>query len=535
MRAGTGKIRGGNPSRSLSAADGGLIARLAPLTLCCVLLAWGTGLRVASLGDPVWLDELHTAWCVNGSLGTVADRAAAGSQVPLYFWIEYPIFYLLGANEFALRSVSLIAALGLLGSVPWLVWRWSGSWCGTILAAGLAALDDKFVFYSVEARPYALVQLAAVWQVAHFLRFVTRDRAEPFPKSVFVSFCALTWVLTGLHLTTFLLLGSELLVVTALVGRRAFMARSRIDWRSIDWRWLIPLAGCLPGLLFAYTVARHAFDWSVVSDPRRFGLLIVADVLVGLALSVLALWILQSGARAALPPRFQINGRGFIFGLTFLVLLPPSVALTVALIHWLPMAEYRFTIASSTLLPLLAGVLVARIASFRLRAVVTGVVLTLAVVTNPLLLPWKVSGHIPAQRDEDWRAIVARINAGDGPVLLFPNLVEDRRFASLSLDERHSRYYRFALDGLYTVESGRPVFARSMHGDATLTDEQITSLEQAGGGWVLIRARPGDAQRVIDEIEAQFSSNGAAFTLTDQSIPPLYLFRIDVHGFKRSD
>ncbi|MFP6620039.1 MAG: hypothetical protein VB877_11885 [Pirellulaceae bacterium] len=36
-------------------------------------------LRAQHVSDPLWLDELHTAWVVEDGIGDVAGRAAAGN------------------------------------------------------------------------------------------------------------------------------------------------------------------------------------------------------------------------------------------------------------------------------------------------------------------------------------------------------------------------------------------------------------------------------------------------------------------------
>src|SRR3954447_6651418 len=60
-------------------------------------------LRALPLGESLWLDELHTAWCAVGPLDEVARRAAIGNQGPPFFWLEWLSVHLLGPSEFSLR------------------------------------------------------------------------------------------------------------------------------------------------------------------------------------------------------------------------------------------------------------------------------------------------------------------------------------------------------------------------------------------------------------------------------------------------
>ena len=118
-----------------------------------IALVLGALLRVGSMDDLLWLDELHTAWCVHESLADVASRATMGNQSPLYFWLEFAAFHSCGKNETALRLPSLLAGLLLMPSIGWVVYRIGRSWTGVWLAVFLAAIEDQFLFYGVEARP----------------------------------------------------------------------------------------------------------------------------------------------------------------------------------------------------------------------------------------------------------------------------------------------------------------------------------------------------------------------------------------------
>src|SRR4051794_14964681 len=66
-------------------------------------------LRIPPLGDSLWLDELHTAWCAIGPLDEVASRAALGNQSPVFFGLEWLLVGVVGESEVALRLPSLLA------------------------------------------------------------------------------------------------------------------------------------------------------------------------------------------------------------------------------------------------------------------------------------------------------------------------------------------------------------------------------------------------------------------------------------------
>ena len=137
-------------------------------------------LRLWQIHESLWVDELHTSWCVQGGFWQVSERAMAGNQSPLYFYLVWGVTRLLGESEFTLRLPSLLAGIALPG-MTWLlvrqVWQdgdnqslereheqasWSARDWSALLAALLVAVDHASIFYSTEARPYACLKLLAV-------------------------------------------------------------------------------------------------------------------------------------------------------------------------------------------------------------------------------------------------------------------------------------------------------------------------------------------------------------------------------------
>src|SRR5436190_2303547 len=142
--------------------------RISSSTLHWLILAAITLLaavfRVWQVNESLWVDELHTSWCLQAGFGNVAQRAAEGNQSPLYFWLLWGITRVLGESEITLRLPSLLAGMALPG-IAWLLVRRLDLGERTFLAAVLAALlvcvDHTSIFYCTEARPYALVELAS--------------------------------------------------------------------------------------------------------------------------------------------------------------------------------------------------------------------------------------------------------------------------------------------------------------------------------------------------------------------------------------
>ncbi|WP_146389028.1 hypothetical protein [Allorhodopirellula solitaria] len=139
------------------------------------------------------MDELHSAWCIAGTLGQVGERAAIGNQQPAYFIALYLWRHLVPASLVAVYGIeaTLRATSVLMTSLSaaWLVaivsgtgirsraWRppsrnpssdaaRGGRFSPTRntlvggIAAGLAfALQRDAIFFGTELRPYAAIML----------------------------------------------------------------------------------------------------------------------------------------------------------------------------------------------------------------------------------------------------------------------------------------------------------------------------------------------------------------------------------------
>ena len=504
--------------------------RLSFIAVLIPVLFVALWLRLAVLQEPVWLDELHTSWCVSSSFWEVAPRAIDGNQTPLYFWLVWPVYQGLGETAFALRLISLVASILLVVSIGWIVFRWTGSLAGTALAAGLAAIDDKFLFYAVEARPYVVVQLAAVWQVALLGRLLISGQCnsgggtDERSRTHSILFWLLTNVLAWLHPTTVLLLCVESVIFFCLAFFRAWRSKTPI-WK-IRYS-LIPFFGLsaliIPGVFLLMLVNRRDL-WESFVDPNAFLLLTIADWLICMSIPLAALLVC---ARQH-PLRWQWPG------LTLsVVVLSAFVALLATWLHWAPLADYRYTIAAATMIPVVAGSLAGLIKGNTVRLAVVVIVMGLAVSTNPLLPEFVRNGRLPPQRVEHWEQIVEQLNSDGLPVCFYPNLVEDswlEELANAGLDNRPQyEYLQFAVRGIYPVFGLQRVEGRvetlSLVSPQSPGLSMMNRFQDSGGGWVLIRARQADAQRVLAEIPKWFGSKWQ-IDYEDFSLPPLYLIRI---------
>lgn len=183
-----------------------------------VLLLAAT-LRFYLLGSQsLWNDEGSSYVQATRSLDAIADNAARDIHPPGYYWLLHIWLRLTGESEFALRALSAWAGVLTVALTFALGARLFGRGAG-LLAAGFVALNTFSIFYSQEARMYALL---AMWAVAGTYAFVR-------------------------------LLGA--------------LASSGADWRKLSWqnpvvRWGLMLAVCNAAGLYT----QYAFPFTMLAQ-----------------------------------------------------------------------------------------------------------------------------------------------------------------------------------------------------------------------------------------------------------------------------
>ena len=185
------------------------------LALLFAILLIGLVLRAWPLNESLWIDELHTAWSVSGQLSDVAPRAQLGNNGPTYFWIVYALIQITGLHEWSLRALSVACGVGLVLATFLVTRSWRCTPAASLLAAALVAVDINAVYFSSEARTYALVQLVSLGHVFLFWRLLVADRRQ---DSLLVAWTGSAVLLFHLHCTTALALLAEIVAYGAAVA-----------------------------------------------------------------------------------------------------------------------------------------------------------------------------------------------------------------------------------------------------------------------------------------------------------------------------
>jgi len=189
------------------------------LLLSFLLLAFA--LRVYRLdGQEIWGDEAYSITIASWPLSRVVSPEV-DTHPPLYPLILWAAIQLTGRSVFAIRFPSALA--GLL-AVP-LIYRLGkriGKEIGW-LATGLAALSAFLVYYSQEARMYALPLAGTTGSLLTFWLAMERQRNErPVPPGLWglYAFSSLVAVYSHYYTFTVLLAQAVFLLVTSAKDRR---------------------------------------------------------------------------------------------------------------------------------------------------------------------------------------------------------------------------------------------------------------------------------------------------------------------------
>jgi mannosyltransferase len=208
----------GSPQTSPASAASSL-ARWWPLAALTLLAAI---LRLSTLDlQSFWYDEAFTpVHVLHPSLwATLRSVAHTENTPPLWYLIAWADARVLGTGELALRLPSALAGVATV-PVAWAIGRElegpSRRGVANVCAA-LVAVNPLFVWYSQEARAYALFVLTAALALLCFLR----ARREPTPRRIAAFAVAGALALLTHYFAVFLLIPMALWLVYEPRARRA--------------------------------------------------------------------------------------------------------------------------------------------------------------------------------------------------------------------------------------------------------------------------------------------------------------------------
>jgi mannosyltransferase len=287
------------------------------------LIAAAAALRFASLGIQSYHhDEVITAMRVlPGSFGHMLHEVRVSeSNPPLYYVLAWGWSQLFGLGEVGLRSLSALLGVAMI-PVAYLIGReLTGRRTGLALAA-IAAFNPMLIWYSQEARSYALLILFCALSFYFFLRALERARGRDLALWALTSALALcshyfaffavgieaAWLLVALRWSWRLVLPAVGAVAAAGAALLPLIA-AQTNPTHIGWIEKSPLPARMleTGASFLIGETGH-----VIAEPPRDHFALIPAVLIGLALLLVVFrgdWREQRGAAIGLTVGLGVAG-----------------------------------------------------------------------------------------------------------------------------------------------------------------------------------------------------------------------------------
>ena len=144
-----------------------------------LLTVIGAAIRIAVVRDSLFADELATYWVVttHGPLDVLATvHGDAEITPPLYFLLAWMTTVLGNTPELA-RAPSLLAGIASIPVVHWLGLRTVGR-RAALVAAGIVTFSPFMIYYSAEARAYAVMMLLVMLSTLTMLVAIDTGRVR---------------------------------------------------------------------------------------------------------------------------------------------------------------------------------------------------------------------------------------------------------------------------------------------------------------------------------------------------------------------
>ncbi|CAK9068213.1 PMT_2 domain-containing protein [Durusdinium trenchii] len=504
----------------------------------------GVTLRIHDLGHSLWLDELHTAWVVDGPLSEVAPRARIGNHSPAFFYVEWGIMRAFGLSELALRSLSVAASTAVMIVAAWAVWRWTASSLATIATSGLLAVDRLFIFYAQDARPYALLELVALLQLISL-----REVLQKAQRGWRVALVATSVAMLYLHYASALLLLAE----AVFVGVSWYVSRGRrpVNYHPrtamIDVACVIGLA--IPLVPHVLQVASQRGNWAeFVPRPALIDFVTLFPLDVWLLYPALVAGLVHWWKHEPLPrsPSNLSQHRSLIVFLlgVFLILLVMAWGLTRIDLARVFLKRYLMIAAVA---PIMATAIIGALLRPPRVQVAYFVTLVVGLAVSPLqtsahsvlrnvYLNHSISGHAR----EDWRAAAEYVRKNRNhaaPVFVRSGFIEctEENLA----ETKWIPYGTAPLNNLYALaddESHLIPLTTPRPWDLIPQARQL--LMSAGEGWIVLRGNTALADKTAAELENSLSPIGTwrvARLQTFSGRPGVTVFHLEQVGITGPD
>src|SRR5436305_1576520 len=127
--------------------------------LLALITVLGLGLRLCRLSNQsLWIDEISSVETARVRLDQIIERSAQNNSLPPYFLLLRPLVRSANQHiEVRARLISVIAGAFSIPVFGAVVFLWRKDWRAASLGALLLAINPLHLWYSQEARGYAVM------------------------------------------------------------------------------------------------------------------------------------------------------------------------------------------------------------------------------------------------------------------------------------------------------------------------------------------------------------------------------------------
>lgn len=211
-----------------------------------------------------WLDEAYTVHLVRLPFGAMLrEIPRSESTPPLYYVVAWTWTHVFGSGELPLRSLSALAGTATVFVSSLIAGRLAGR-RAAVVAGALVAMSPLMVWFSQEARAYALASLLAALSVFCVIAYADTDRVAWLRGW---AACAALGVLTH-YFVVFVVLPAVIWLSWSQRGRRA--VRIAVAVVVAVMIALIPLALAQRGTGHADYIAHGDLVTRILQVPKQF-------------------------------------------------------------------------------------------------------------------------------------------------------------------------------------------------------------------------------------------------------------------------
>jgi len=459
---------------------------------------------------PLWIDELHTSWTVSGDYGSIHERANAGNQSPLYFYILKFLVNIAGHTESTLRVLSVVCACCSVAMLNWLCRKYRLGLLTTLLTSLSFATGHIQLIFAVEARSYSLLTLLVLvlfcisadrWTTGITTDERQRDRIVWRREVLWMMVAALCFFT---HYMAIPAIGS-LLLAHLLISPTPVTTRLKLVFVQTIVLAVI-LATQFDTLESIYL---HRSQWATFIRANTATLQALIT-----KLPIISLVIAPSVSLFVLRPKLGV-WKPLVGGTLIMAILPYIAAWTTTRLDWINWFFPRYLVICLPALSLFCGFCIHVIDRHFNSTVLT---ICLAFTSLAILLTFdsKVihsyqQGTI-AVKTENWDAVVKHLNesaASDDTILLAAGLVEDTRLPELA-DTLHTpnittaEYCCFPLFGMYPVTEQLKIEPISAYRNSLRLAAKLRATQK---GWLVVRGNSHN-KRVKQVLEQLYGAAG---------------------------